>query len=203
MATLSHLIVGLGNPGPDYAATRHNIGFMALDALAEHCRALPWKKKFRGEAATADYSAHSMLLLKPMTYMNLSGESVGEALRFHKLAPENVIVIHDDLDLQTGQAKIKQGGGSGGHNGIKSIDAHIGPNYWRIRLGIGRPGESADKGNAVTNYVLNPFAKSDLTWLQPLLDAVTGEFDLMLAGKHADYLNRITQKMNAALPPKN
>src|SRR6202042_3092348 len=122
-----------GNPGPDYAATRHNIGFMAADAIAARYKLPAFKKKFKGQITAAP----SFILLKPHTMMNLSGEAVGEAMRFHKLAAENVIVFHDDLDLQPGQVKIKQGGGAAGHNGLKSIDAHIGPGYWRVRLGIG------------------------------------------------------------------
>ena len=179
----THLIVGLGNPGNEYAGTRHNIGFMAVDAIATR-RGLPvFKRKFKGMITGTDY-----LLLKPLTFMNLSGESVGEAMRFHKLKPENVIVFHDDLDLQPGQVKIKQGGGAGGHNGLKSIDAHIGPDYWRVRLGIGHPGV---KGDVVTDYVLSPFAKADKKWLEPLLDALAKEFDLLLKGDIEAYLKQL------------
>jgi peptidyl-tRNA hydrolase, PTH1 family len=205
---LTHLIAGLGNPGPEYAGTRHNIGFMAVDAIAA-ARKLPalalrsskseegWKKKFKGLVAAAP----EFILLKPHTFMNNSGESVLEAMRFHKLRPENVIVFHDDLDLKPGQVKIKQGGGNAGHNGLKSCDAHIGPDYWRVRLGIGHPcrAEAAQprrrtgiKGDAVLNYVLSPFAKADHQWLDPLLAALAGHFDLLLAGKNAEYLKRIS-----------
>ena len=183
----THLVVGLGNPGAEYAATRHNIGFMAADAIAARTRLPAWKKKFKGLVTAAP----SFLLLKPHTFMNLSGESVGEAMRFHKLAPEKAIVFHDDLDLQPGQVKIKQGGGPAGHNGLKSIDAHIGPDYWRVRLGIGHPGL---KGDAVLNYVLSPFARADTKWLDPLLDALAAEFDLLLKGKTAEYLKRVSGK---------
>jgi PTH1 family peptidyl-tRNA hydrolase len=193
MSAPTHLIVGLGNPGPDYAATRHNIGFMAMDAMAARYGCAPWKKKFKGLATSSD--APALLLLKPQTFMNLSGESVAEAMRFHKIAPANMVVFHDDLDITQGQIKIKQGGGSGGHNGIKSIDAHIGPDYWRVRLGIGHPGE---KGEAVTNYVLGAFAKADRTWVEPLLEALAGEFDIMLDGKTSDYVSRVARKIGAA-----
>jgi peptidyl-tRNA hydrolase, PTH1 family len=189
------LIVGLGNPGSEYNLTRHNIGFLAVDALAAENQASAWKKKFKGLVASS--SDPELLYLKPQTYMNLSGEAVAEALRFYKLAPAQIVVFHDDLDLAPGQVKIKQGGGSGGHNGIKSIDEHIGKDYWRVRLGIGHPGI---KGEAVTNYVLDRFAKSDRAWLDPLLDALTAEFGAFLGGKPNDYQSRIARKMNQAAP---
>jgi PTH1 family peptidyl-tRNA hydrolase len=183
-----HLIIGLGNPEPEYDNTRHNVGFMAADAIAARYNCPPWKKKFQG-LITAP-AGNQFLLLKPLTYMNLSGESAGAAMRFHKLAPKDVIVFHDDLDLQPGQVKIKQGGGAGGHNGLKSLDAHIGQDYWRVRLGIGHPGV---KGDVVTNYVLGAFAKSDRVWLEPLLDAIAENFDKLLKGKMAEYLVRLPQ----------
>jgi PTH1 family peptidyl-tRNA hydrolase len=127
-----------------------------------------------------------------MTFMNVSGEAVGEAMRFYQLSPEDVIVFHDDLDLLPGQVKIKQGGGTGGHNGLKSIDAHIGQNYWRVRLGIGHPGV---KGDVVTNYVLGGFSKADQAWLGDLLEKAAKEFDLLLAGKTAEYASRITTSL--------
>jgi peptidyl-tRNA hydrolase, PTH1 family len=186
MASISHLIIGLGNYGDEYARTRHNIGFMAVDEVAIRYSASTWKKKFRGLIATAE----NFLLLKPQTYMNLSGESAIEALNFYQLKAEQVIVFHDDLDLLPGQVKIKQGGGAGGHNGLKSLDAHIGPDYWRVRLGIGRPmteqGETV-KGDAVTHYVLNPFAKADRIWLEPLIEALAKEFDKALKGNYTGY----------------
>ena len=191
MAQLTHLIVGLGNPGSEYDHTRHNIGFMALDEIADAAGAgSAWKKKFKGLMAAP--SGSGFILLKPQTYMNLSGESVAEAMRFHKLEPKSIIVFHDDLDLQPGQIKIKQGGGAGGHNGLKSIDQHIGQDYWRVRLGIGHPGI---KGDVVTNYVLGGFSKADNVWLQPLLRALATELDAMLKGAPNDYLGRILQKL--------
>ena len=190
MPSPSHLIIGVGNPGEEYARTRHNIGFLAVDEIASRFHCPPWKKKFRGLVTSAD----SFLLLKPQTFMNLSGESAVEALHFYQVEPASVIVFHDDLDLLPGQVKIKQGGGAGGHNGLKSLDAHIGPNYWRVRLGIGRPlteqGEPV-KGDAVTNYVLNPFAKADRAWVEPLITALATEFDLLLARNHAGYLAKL------------
>jgi PTH1 family peptidyl-tRNA hydrolase len=189
---VSHLIIGLGNPGDEYARTRHNIGFMAVDEIAAHYHCAPWKKKFRGLTTGDD----NFLLLKPLTFMNLSGESANEALQFYQLAPEKVIVFHDDLDLLPGQIKIKQGGGTGGHNGLKSLDAHIGQNYWRVRLGIGRPlTEQGDivKGDVVSNYVLNPFSKSDKIWLDKLIPALAAEFDLIRKEKFTEYLAKLVK----------
>lgn len=182
------LLIGLGNPDKEYADTRHNIGFMAADAIAARYGCPPWKRKFKGMITAS--SAPDFLLLKPMTFMNLSGESAGEAMRFHKLAPENVIVFHDELDLQPGQVKIKQGGGHAGHNGLKSLDAHIGKDYWRVRLGIGHPGTRGE--DDVSDYVLSPFAKKDKVWLEPLLEAVASGLNMLLEGKYSDYLAHLT-----------
>ena len=190
MSTPTRLIIGLGNPGEEYARTRHNVGFMAVDKIAAHKGCAVWKKKFRGLIT----GSGDFLFLKPQTFMNLSGESATEALNFYQLAADKAVVFHDDIDLLPGQIKIKQGGGNGGHNGLKSLDACIGPDYWRVRIGIGRPtteqGEAV-KGEAVTNYVLNPFAKADKTWLEALLDALAAESDLLLAGKFSDYAAKL------------
>jgi len=189
MASPTHLIVGLGNPGPDYFFTRHNIGFLTVDAIAEAARATAWQKKFKGEIATATLDGETFLLLKPQTFMNLSGESVGEALRFYKMDPEQVIVFHDDLDLPATKVKVKQGGGNGGHNGLKSIDAHIGASYWRARLGIGHPGDRTK----VVGHVLSPFSKSDKRWLQELFDAITKHLPHLLKGEAALFMSRIAE----------
>ena len=193
MNVTPRLIVGLGNPGEDYVHTRHNIGFMAVDALAQHYRCGPWKKKFKSLVTGTDF-----LLLKPQTYMNLSGEAVGEAMRFHKLAPSEVLVFHDDLDLPAGEVRIKQGGGAGGHNGLKSLDAHIGKDYGRVRLGIGRP-VTEEKGEVVTNYVLSPFAKTDKLWRDPLLELLAKEFAWMRDGKAAEYVARVKKNAGYSL----
>lgn len=190
MQNFSALVVGLGNPDSEYGGTRHNIGFMAVDALAQRYDAGAWKKKFKGLVSSS--SDGRLLFLKPQTYMNFSGEFVVEAARFYKLDAPRVIVFHDDLDLQPGQVKVKQGGGHAGHNGLKSLDAHIGPDYWRVRLGIGHPGV---RGAAVTRHVLNRFSKSDHVWLEPLLDVVAREFSLMLEGRATDYAQRVTRRM--------
>ncbi|MDD4615962.1 MAG: aminoacyl-tRNA hydrolase [Alphaproteobacteria bacterium] len=191
--SVSRLLIGLGNPGDDYARTRHNIGFMAVDEIAAHYCCPSWKKKFRGLITGAD----AFLLLKPQTFMNLSGESAVEALRFYQLEPENVVVFHDDIDLLPGQVKIKQGGGSGGHNGLKSLDACIGSDYWRVRIGVGRPMTEQGcpvKGDAVVNYVLNPFTKADKSWLDPLVHALAEETDLLLKNEFQKYLARLPKR---------
>jgi peptidyl-tRNA hydrolase, PTH1 family len=184
VAQPSHLVAGLGNPGPEYAGTRHNIGAMAVDAIASAVHAAPWQRKFKSKIAMASLDGHAFLLMKPKTFMNLSGEAVGEAMRLYKLAPADVIVFHDDIDLLPGKAKIKQGGGNAGHNGLKSIDAHIGPDYWRVRLGIGHPGDP----DAVTDYVLHDFAKADKVWLEPLLKNIAENFPLLLHGKREEFI---------------
>lgn len=194
MAQPTKIIVGLGNPGPDYALTRHNIGFMAVDAIAAKNAAGAWQRKFKGLCASATCGKQDILLLKPMTFMNLSGESVGEAMRFYKLAPADVIVFHDDIDLLAGKVKVKQAGGHAGHNGLKSLDAHIGADYWRVRLGVGHPGDRAQ----VSDYVLGGFNKSDAAWLETLLSAVAQHLPLMLAADDALFMNRITQAMKVA-----
>lgn len=200
MSNPTRLLIGLGNPGEEYARTRHNIGFMAADAIAERHGSPAWKKKFRGFLASAD----SFLLLKPQTYMNLSGESAVEAMHFYRLKPEDTIVFHDDIDLLPGQVKIKQGGGHGGHNGLRSLDANIGPNYWRVRLGIGRPlteqGEAV-KGDAVSNYVLSPFRKADGAWLGLLLGEIAKNADLLLKGEREKFLSKLPRPVRAAETP--
>jgi PTH1 family peptidyl-tRNA hydrolase len=187
-------LVGLGNPGPDYAKTRHNIGFMAADAIAEAHRFPSWKNKFKAQISEQDLGGQRTLLAKPQTHMNLSGESVGEIMRFYKLTPNDVIVMHDELDLAPGKVKVKQGGGSAGHNGLKSLDEHIGPDYWRARLGIGHPGDK----DLVTNYVLGPFAKADREWLEMLVAAIAKHSPLLAAGKTNDFMTRLAEAMPRA-----
>ena len=193
MAQPTHLIVGLGNPGPEYVGSRHNIGFMALDVLAGKIKAGIWQRKFKGEIASASLDGAPCALLKPMTFMNLSGESVGEALRFYKLPPEAVIVFHDDMDLLPGKIKVKQGGGAAGHNGLKSLDAHIGQDYWRVRLGVGHPGDR----DQVTDYVLGHFAKADKAWLEPLLAALADNMPLLLDGKQSVFMQEMSKQQPA------
>lgn len=182
------LVVGLGNPGPEYARNRHNIGFMAADELVRRHSFGPWRAKFHGEVAEGMIGGEKVLLLKPFTFMNLSGQSVGQAARFHKIPVEDIIVVHDELDVVPGKLRVKRGGGAGGHNGLKSIDQHLGQNYRRIRLGIGHPGDK----NRVAGYVLHDFAKVDQVWLEPLLDAVAQSFPLLVAGDEAGFMNRVS-----------
>ncbi|QLF70965.1 aminoacyl-tRNA hydrolase [Peteryoungia desertarenae] len=181
------ILAGLGNPGNQYAKNRHNIGFMALDAIHRRHSFSPWSKKFKGEIADGTIAGEKVLLIKPQTYMNLSGESVGEAMRFYKLGPEAIIAIYDELDLLPGKARIKTGGGHGGHNGIKSLDAHCGQNYRRLRLGIGHPGDK----NRVQGHVLGDFAKGDAAWLDPLLEALADNADMLVRAEDSQLLNKL------------
>jgi peptidyl-tRNA hydrolase, PTH1 family len=162
------LFVGLGNPGEKYARNRHNIGFMAVERIAELHGFGPWKRKFKAYAADGEIGGEKVLLLKPQTYMNESGQSVGEAARFLKIAEGDVVIFHDELDLLPGRIKVKTGGGNAGHNGLRSISAHIGNETQRVRLGIGHPGNK----DAVSYYVLSDFTKTDQAWLPDLMEAV-------------------------------
>lgn len=180
------LIAGLGNPGDKFANNRHNIGFMAADAIARRHSFSPWSRKFKGMVAEGTIGSKKVLLLKPATFMNLSGEAVGQAMRFYKLKPADIIVIHDELDLAAGKLRIKTGGGNGGHNGLKSIDAHCGNDYQRLRLGIGHPGVKA----RVHGHVLGDFAKVDAEWLNPLLDSIADNAGLLMTGELSTFMNR-------------
>lgn len=186
------LLVGLGNPGPKYAQNRHNIGFMAVDAIVRRHSFSPERTRFQGLVSEGTLAGEKVLALKPMTYMNESGRSVGEAMRFFKLEPEHVVVFHDELDLAPGKLRIKTGGGHGGHNGLRSIDAHIGPNYRRIRLGIGHPGDK----ERVLGHVLGDFAKADMKWLEPFLDAIASEAPLLAEGRFNSFANRVHLLLN-------
>lgn len=189
------LFVGLGNPGPSYEGNRHNIGFMAVDEIARRHGFGPWRARFQGLVAEGRIAGAKVLALKPLTYMNDSGRSVGEALRFFKLEPSAVWVFYDELDLVPGKVKVKTGGGAGGHNGIRSIDSHIGQAYHRVRLGIGHPGDKAK----VHGYVLSDFAKVErTTWLPVLLDAVAHEAPALAAGDEGRFMSRV---MHAVFPP--
>jgi PTH1 family peptidyl-tRNA hydrolase len=185
------LWTGLGNPGPQYAMHRHNIGFMAVDAIAEvHGFAAP-KRGFQGWIQEGRIGTQKILLLKPGTYMNESGRSVGEAMRFYKLTPADVTVFHDELDLAPFKLKVKTGGGHAGHNGLRSTDAHIGPDFRRIRLGIGHPGHK----DRVSPYVLGNFAKAELDDLTDLLGAVAAEAPWLAAGDDVRFMNEVARRM--------
>ncbi len=181
------IIVGLGNPGAQYAGNRHNIGFMAVDAIQRRPGFAPWAKKFKALISEGELAGEKVLLMKPQTFMNLSGEAVGEAMRFYKLGPENIVAIYDELDLGAARAKIKTGGGHGGHNGVKSLDAHCGREYRRLRLGIGHPGAK----ELVHNHVLGDFAKVDQTWIDPLLDALADNADMLVRGEDSQLMNKL------------
>ncbi len=184
------LIVGLGNPGAQYAQNRHNIGFMAVDRIAEDHGFGPWKSRFRGLVAEGRLAGDKALLLKPQTFMNLSGESVGEAMRYLKLEPADVIVLHDELDLAPGKLRLKQGGGHAGHNGLRSLHQHIGEGYGRVRLGIGHPGHK----DRVAGYVLHDFAKADADWLDDLLRGISDGAEALAAGDGARFQNAVAAR---------
>jgi PTH1 family peptidyl-tRNA hydrolase len=191
------LIAGLGNPGPKHAGNRHNIGFMAADAIARRHSFSPWSKKFQGLLAEGSLAGEKVFLLKPQTFMNLSGQSVGEAMRFYKLDPSNLIVFYDELDLAPGKVRVKTGGGSGGHNGIRSIDQHIGTEYRRVRIGIGHPGAKP----MVHGYVLGDFAKGDGEWLRTLLDSIAENAALLVKDDGSSFMNRVTLDLREKLQP--
>lgn len=186
------LWVGLGNPGPEHAMQRHNVGFMALDAIAEvHRFSAPPRKQFRGWTQEGRFGGEKVILLKPATYMNLTGESVGEAMRFYKLTPADVTAFHDELDLLPYKVKVKQGGGTAGHNGLKSMDKHIGPDFRRVRIGIGHPGHR----DRVTGYVLGNYPKAEIDALAQMLGAIAAEAPWLAAGDDTRFLNDVALRM--------
>lgn len=190
------LIVGLGNPGSKYEKQRHNVGFMAVDAIHRHEAFSDWKPKFQGLFSEGMLGNVKALLLKPATFMNESGRSVGEAARFFKIETQDIVVIYDELDIAPGKLRIKTGGGSGGHNGIRSIDSHLGPDYRRVRIGIGHPGHK----DRVTGHVLGDFAKADYAWLEPLLDEIGRNVTLLAKGDDAGFMNRIALSNQSVEP---
>ncbi|PJE29157.1 peptidyl-tRNA hydrolase [Pseudooceanicola antarcticus] len=190
------LFVGLGNPGTKYAGNRHNIGFMALDRIAEDHHFAPWRSKFQGELCEGTLGGEKVLLLKPMTFMNNSGQSVGEAMRFYKLTPDDVTVFHDELDLAPGKLRVKQGGGHAGHNGLRSIHQHIGAEYQRIRMGVGHPGHK----DRVAGYVLSDFAKAEEGWLDDMMRGCSDGAADLAKGDAGRFQNAVALRVN---PPRN
>lgn len=188
------LIVGLGNPGSQYARNRHNVGFIAVDAIHRRHGFSPWRRRFQGEVAEGTLSGEKILLLKPQTYMNESGRSVQAAAAFYKIRPEDIVVIHDEVDLPPGKTRMKAGGGAAGHNGLRSIDAALGDAYRRLRIGVGHPGVKA----AVPHYVLHDFPKEDAIWLVPLIDAIADNAPLLAEGKD----NTVANRLHAAMAPE-
>ncbi|MFN3677375.1 MAG: aminoacyl-tRNA hydrolase [Sphingomonas pseudosanguinis] len=185
---------GLGNPGPQYAMHRHNVGFMAMDAIAEVHDFGPVKKQFQGWTQEGRIGGQKILLLKPATFMNESGRSVGDALRFYKLGVEALTVFHDELDIAPFRVKVKTGGGTAGHNGLRSIDQHLGPDFRRVRLGIGHPGHK----DRVTGYVLGNYAKAEIEPLSDLLGAVSAEAHWLAEGDDVRFVNDVALRMGDA-----
>lgn len=188
-----HLLVGLGNPGARYAGNRHNIGFMALDAIHRRWRAAPWRARFQGEASEVSIGGEKVVLLKPATFMNESGRAVGEAMRFYKIALDDVFVFHDELDLPSAKLRVKKGGGNAGHNGLRSITTHCGNDYPRVRLGIGHPGDKT----LVHAYVLNDFAKAEQPWVEDICDSIAEFTDLLVGGDPAHFQTKVHLKLEA------
>lgn len=191
------IFVGLGNPGANYAHNRHNIGFMALDQIATENSFEPWKSKFQGRMSEGRLGHEKVILLKPETFMNLSGQSVGEAMRFFKLEPTDITVFHDELDLVPGKCRVKSGGGHAGHNGLRSLHQHIGADYHRVRLGIGHPGHK----NAVAGYVLRDFAKADQNWLADLLDGIAGGASKLARADTGGFMNAVALSVQKSAGP--
>ena len=189
------LFVGLGNPGRKYEANRHNIGFMAVDRIAADHGFAPWRARFQGEVSEGRLGSEKIVLLKPHTFMNLSGQSVGEAMRFYKLTPDDVTVFHDELDLAPGKLRVKTGGGHAGHNGLRSIHQHIGEGYHRVRIGIGHPGDKA----RVAAYVLSDFAKADSDWIEDLLHGISEGAPALAQGDATRFMNAVSLR---TAPPR-
>jgi PTH1 family peptidyl-tRNA hydrolase len=185
------LIAGLGNPGARYARNRHNVGFMAVDAIARWHGSLAFRRRFKGEFREVSIGGERVLLLKPQTFMNASGESVGEAARFFKILPSETVVIHDEIDLRPGKLRVKRGGGSAGHNGLRSIDASLGQDYWRVRIGVGHPGVK----ELVQPYVLQNFSAEELeNWVEPLLDAIAETIPLLVSGAPDAFMSEVARR---------
>jgi PTH1 family peptidyl-tRNA hydrolase len=187
------LFIGLGNPGPKHAGNRHNIGFMAVQAIARRHELSPWRRRFQGVAVEGNIDDERVLLLLPGTYMNESGRAVAEAANFYKIEPGNIVVFHDEVDLPAAKVRVKVGGGVAGHNGLRSITAHVGNDYKRVRIGIDKP----DVKELVPMHVLGDFAKSDWVWVEALCDVVADNAALLVEGKDSTFQNRVHLAMEA------
>lgn len=184
------LLAGLGNPGDKYAKNRHNIGFMAADAVADAYGFASWKLKYKGEMSEGSIKGAKVILIKPQTYMNLSGESVQAAAKFYKIPPEQIIVFYDEVELPSGKMKVKQGGGHAGHNGLRSLDECLpANNYWRVRLGVGRP---PHKDMDLADYVLGNFSSEDMGWVENLTKVVARHISFLLGGNDSEFMNKVT-----------
>lgn len=191
------IFAGLGNPGAKYSRNRHNVGYMAVDRIAQDHGFGPWKARFQGQASEGRLGDTKVLLLKPGTFMNLSGQSLGEAMRFFKLSPQDVVVFHDELDLAPGKCRVKMGGGHAGHNGLRSLHQHIGPDYTRVRIGIGHPGRK----ELVPHYVLHDFAKADTDWLDDLMRGISDGAPFLADADHGRFMNAIRTRMAPSRAP--
>lgn len=189
---MTQLLVGLGNPGSSYARNRHNVGFMTVDAIHAYWNGGPWRRKFQSEVAEATIDGVRVMFLKPQTFMNESGRAVFEAARFYKFNLSDILVVHDEIDLPPGKFRMKTGGGTGGHNGLKSITAYIGDGYRRLRIGVGHPGRK----EMVPNYVLHDFARGDDDWLQPLVEGIASEAPLLARGDDAAFASRVHRRLS-------
>lgn len=190
------LFVGLGNPGPKYAGNRHNIGYMAVDRIASDHGFGPWRSKFEGVISEGHLASEKVVLLKPETFMNRSGQSVGAAMRFFKLEPNEITVFHDEIDLEPSRLKVKSGGGHAGHNGLRSLHAHIGDGYDRVRIGVGHPGHK----DAVPAYVLRDFAKADRGWIEEILQGISDGAPELVAGDRGRFMNAVSLR---TAPPRS
>ncbi len=187
------LLIGLGNPGAEHARNRHNVGFMAVDAIAETHGFSPWRKKFQGQISEGRLGGEKCLLFKPTTYMNESGRAATEAMRFYKLDLDDVIVLYDEIDLAPAKVRVKAGGGAAGHNGLKSLTQHIGNDYTRVRIGIGHPGHKSK----VHSHVLKDFSKAERVWLDPLIEAIASSAPLLAEGDTANFMNKMALAVNS------
>jgi PTH1 family peptidyl-tRNA hydrolase len=190
-----HLVVGLGNPGPGYTFNRHNVGFLAADTIVRRHGFGPWRSRFQGVVSEGELAGGKIIVLKPETYMNESGRSVAAAAQFYKLPLDRIFVIHDEIDLVPGKVRVKKGGGAAGHNGLRSIDAHLGQDYWRVRLGIGHPGAP----ELVKPYVLQNFAKDEQPLIATMIEAVVQSLPLLIAGDDNGFMSKVDLAVN---PPK-
>jgi PTH1 family peptidyl-tRNA hydrolase len=187
------LFVGLGNPGPRHAANRHNIGFMAVEAIARRHRFAPWRRRFQGVATEGMIAGEKVLLLLPGTFMNESGNAVADAAQFYKIDVADITVLHDEVELPDGKLRVKIGGGNAGHNGLRSISAHVGNEYRRVRLGIGHPGVK----EMVYGHVLGDFSKAERAWVETLCDIIADNADLLVRGEDASFQNKVHLAMQA------
>jgi PTH1 family peptidyl-tRNA hydrolase len=187
------LFVGLGNPGERYAGNRHNIGFMAVQAIADRHGLRPWRRRFQGVAVDGPIGGERVLLLLPGTYMNDSGLAVAAAAQFYKIAPHEIVVFHDEVDLLPGKLRVKTGGGNAGHNGLRSISAHVGNDYRRVRIGVGHPGVK----DLVYGHVLGDFAKGERPWVEALCEIIADNAELLVRGQDATFQNKVHLAMDA------